>query len=96
MLTESKLLLNNTDIQMYVTNEFQRRFKEEYCSNNINNNVSNIINDDIGNTSMKNIKKSNDFNSTQNIVSSYNNTEIGKKNSFTVEFIQKLISNIIN
>lgn len=79
------MLLNHSEVQNLVIAEFQRRFKEEFSSGvfqeeNIKQSYTH--------------KKSNDFNSTQNIASSNNNTEVCKK-SFTADFIVKLISKFV-
>lgn len=80
ILTESKLLLTNSEIQNIVIGEFQRRFQEEFSG----------IQAEQSSKQLTNNKKSNDFN-VNNIASSNNNTEAPKK-SFTAEFLLKLIS----
>lgn len=107
ILNESKLILSNQEINNLVINEFQRRFKEEYGmvidqgdfskTQKLGNtpNSQNPMSQRIISNNFSQNKKSNDFNNNYNLASSNNNTEVFKK-GFTADFINKLISKIIN
>ena len=85
ILSESKYILSNQELQSNVIGEFQRRFKEEFKSVYIEDKSSS------NKQTLQGNKKSSDFNSNNNINTSHNNTEINKK-SFTSDFILKLLS----
>jgi hypothetical protein len=79
ILSESKLLLNSSELQKIVISEFSRRFKDEYL-NEENNSIDPNSNNTIQKTSPR--KK----------ISSNQNNSI-KHPSFTADLIIKLISN---